>query len=498
MRAFPSFRVRDANRYDADLQGEYVLYWMIASRRTRYNFGLQRAIDWARVLAKPLLVIEPLSCNYRWACDRFHRFILDGMIDNHRNFARHNIAYHSYLEPHGGDGDGLIGALTKRAAVVVTDDYPAFFLPRIVSRFARTIEKKCELVDSNGLLPVAAATKCFARAFDFRRFLQKHLKPHLLEFPDAEPLSTYDPQSAISLDPQILKRWPQLAQDPGEISLKEFPIDHSVATTSTPGGSAAAESLLHTFLGERLEHYVSRRNLPEESGTTGLSPYLHFGHISTHEIFHRVTECGHWQIQHLAETATGGRNGWWGCDENTEALLDQLITWRELGFNMCHQRSDYARYRSLPAWAQQTLGEHAKDPRPFCYELEEFDGATTHDPLWNAIQRQLVNSGRVHNYLRMLWGKKILEWSSSPQRALRIMIHLNNKYALDGRDPNSYSGIFWTLGRYDRAWGPERPIFGKIRYMSSENTARKLPLRGYLEKWQGEISLSHHQLTLPE
>ncbi len=165
---------------------------------------------------------------------------------------------------------------------------------------------------------------------------------------------------------------------------------------------------------------------------------------------------------------------------------------------MCHQRSDSARYRSLPAWANQTLGEHAKDPRPFCYELEEFDAATTHDPLWNAIQRQLVNSGRVHNYLRMLWGKKILEWSSSPQRALQIMIHLNNKYALDGRDPNSYSGIFWTLGRYDRAWGPERPIFGKIRYMSSENTARKLPLRGYLEKWQGEISLSHHQLTLPE
>ena len=138
-----------------------------------------------------------------------------------------------------------------------------------------------------------------------------------------------------------------------------------------------------------------------------------------------------------------------------------------------------------PTGRKKTLQQHADDPRAYLYVQDSFDAAETHDPLWNAAQRQLAQSGEVHNYLRMLWGKKILEWSASPQEALKTMIHLNNKYAVDGRDPNSYSGIFWILGRYDRAWGPERPIFGKIRYMSSENTARKYRTTGYLEKWGG-------------
>ncbi len=143
-----------------------------------------------------------------------------------------------------------------------------------------------------------------------------------------------------------------------------------------------------------------------------------------------------------------------------EAFLDQVITWRELGFNCCHMRKDYDQYESLPAWAQKTLKEHENDARTARYSLEELEGARTHDPLWNAAQTQLVTEGRIHNYLRMLWGKKIIEWTRSPREALRVMIELNNRYALDGRDPNSYSGIFWCLGRYDRPWGPERPIFG--------------------------------------
>jgi deoxyribodipyrimidine photo-lyase len=168
--------------------------------------------------------------------------------------------------------------------------------------------------------------------------------------------------------------------------------------------------------------------------------------------------------------------------ESAEGFLDQLVTWRELGFNMCSKRDDFERYESLPDWAQTTLAEHASDPRQFNYTLDEFAQAETHDPLWNAAQRQLIREGKIHNYLRMLWGKKILEWSATPQDSLAVMIELNNRFALDGRDPNSYSGIFWILGRYDRAWGPERPIFGKIRYMSSDNTARKLDVTKYLEK----------------
>ncbi len=169
--------------------------------------------------------------------------------------------------------------------------------------------------------------------------------------------------------------------------------------------------------------------------------------------------------------------------EASEAFLDELITWRELGFNFCRRRKDYRSYASLPDWASATLGKHAADERKYAYSLAEFESAATHDPLWNAAQRQLTREGKIHNYLRMLWGKKILEWSSGPQVAAEIMIELNNKYALDGNDPNSYSGIFWVLGRYDRPWGPERPIFGTVRYMSSENTARKMRVAEYIERY---------------
>jgi deoxyribodipyrimidine photo-lyase len=166
-----------------------------------------------------------------------------------------------------------------------------------------------------------------------------------------------------------------------------------------------------------------------------------------------------------------------------EAFLDQLVTWRELGVNMCAHRADYDSFETLPAWALRTLAKHARDRRSVLYTAEQFERADTHDPLWNAGQRQLVQEGRLHNYIRMLWGKKILEWSRQPEDALNVMLELNNKYALDGRDPNSYSGIFWVLGRYDRPWGPERPVFGTVRYMSSENTARKVRVREYIRRF---------------
>ncbi len=166
-----------------------------------------------------------------------------------------------------------------------------------------------------------------------------------------------------------------------------------------------------------------------------------------------------------------------------ESFWDELITWRELGYNMCWRRQDYDQYASLPAWARQTLADHKTDRRDHVYSLEAFESGQTHDALWNAAQHQLLREGRIHNYLRMLWGKKILEWSPTPEDALEVMIELNNKYALDGRDPNSYSGIFWVLGRYDRPWGPERPIFGKVRYMSSENTARKVRVKDYIRQY---------------
>ena len=220
-----------------------------------------------------------------------------------------------------------------------------------------------------------------------------------------------------------------------------------------------------------------------------MSPYLHWGHISVPEMFLDLVQREGWTPEQLAPKASGSRSGWWGMSSAVESFLDELITWRELGFNMAWQRDDYDRYESLPEWAQKTLAEHAKDPRPHVYDLEGFAKAETHDEIWNAAQRQLVRDGRIHNYLRMLWGKKILHWTETPRDALEIMVELNNRYAVDGRDPNSYSGIFWVLGRYDRAWGPERPIFGKIRYMTSDSTRKKVRLRKYLREYSPQSAL---------
>jgi deoxyribodipyrimidine photo-lyase len=187
-----------------------------------------------------------------------------------------------------------------------------------------------------------------------------------------------------------------------------------------------------------------------------------------------------WTPDKLSEKSNGKRTGWWGTGKNAEAFLDELVTWREIGFNMCTLTSNFDSYDSLPDWSRKTLADHQSDLKEFYYEIDEFENAKTHDNIWNAAQNELVRTGKIHNYLRMLWGKKILEWSVTPKRSMEIMIELNNKYALDGRDPNSYSGIFWILGRYDRPWGPERSIFGKIRYMSSERTRGKIDLKNYL------------------
>jgi deoxyribodipyrimidine photo-lyase len=267
----------------------------------------------------------------------------------------------------------------------------------------------------------------------------------------------------------IPRRWPpaetKLLQGDFD-TLRTLPIDHRVGPTPIQGGSRAGAAVLRRFLTTRLTRYSEDRNHPDDDVTSGLSPYLHFGYISVHEVAANVMKTENWSQTGLNSRATGARSGWWGMSPSAEGFLDELVTWRELGFNMAWQRLDFEEYDSLPDWSRATLAKHAKDHRPHVYSLREFEEARTHDSLWNAAQIQLLREGRIHNYLRMLWGKKILEWSSSPREALAIMIELNNKYALDGRDPNSASGIFWVLGRYDRPWGPERPIFGTVRYMS--------------------------------
>lgn len=486
MKSAPESRIQLLKDAPIRSDGEFVLYWMTAARRTHYNFGLQHAIAGAAALRKPIVVVESLPCGSGWDSDRHHQFMLDGMADNARRLARPSVAYHPYLESKRGAAVALVAALADRACAVVLDYFPQTDWLQPSHQVAARGRRRVEAVDSNGLLPLSASGKAFSTAYSFRRFLQSELPLHLPEGPRPDPLSRLSLPRIAGLPGKLLRKWPPVRFDDGRPPSESFgalPINHSVPPVSMRGGAAAARRVLSRFLRTRLSGYQERRNHPDDDATSNLSAYLHFGHISPHEIFRGVMEAEGWSLGDLSHRADGRRSGWWRAGEDAEAFLDQLITWRELGFNFCSRRDDYDRYHSLPAWAQATLEAHSRDFKPHLYSLDDLQAAHTHDRVWNAAQRQLAAEGRLHNYLRMVWGKKILEWSPSPQEALAAMIELNNKYALDGRDPNSYTGIFWVLGRYDRPWGPERPIFGKIRYMSSENTARKVRLRKYLEKF---------------
>jgi deoxyribodipyrimidine photo-lyase len=460
---------------------------MTGYRRLGWNFALQRAAETARALNKPLVILEILQIDYPYASHRLHRFILEGMAERARDLRDSSVLHYPFVEAEEGEARGLLPALASHACSVVADDYPAFFLPRVVNAAGARLEARLEVVDSNGLFPMAAADRTFTAAYHFRRFLQKNLAEYLGEAPEEDPLSEPLPAGEGVIHSDILGGWPPtsgpLLEGDGSV-LGALPLDAAVPPVAARGGTGPALARLNHFVSSALDRYHEDRNHPDGEATSTLSPYLHFGNLSSHEVFARVAAWEGWTPLRLSDRTDGARAGWWGMGEGAEAFLDQLVTWRELGFNMAVREDDFMEYRSLPAWARGTLEEHEGDPRPHLYTYDEFREARTHDPLWNAAQRQLLQDGMIHNYLRMLWGKKILEWSPSAREALEIMIDLNDRLALDGRDPNSYSGIFWCLGRYDRGW-TERPVFGKVRSMSSERTRKKVRLDGYLARFAG-------------
>ncbi|APG28359.1 deoxyribodipyrimidine photolyase [Syntrophotalea acetylenivorans] len=486
MHAVPAERISTANDLPIQDRGRYVLYWMRAARRPFWNFSLQHAVQRAIELQRPLLIVETLACDEPCANLRHHHFALDGMADNARQFADKSVAYHPFVEQQPGQIGALLTQIGQETCLLVTDEHPLLEQRQQLSALAKALPICIEVIDGNGILPLRATDRDFTTAYSFRRFLQRQLAGHLLTMPLADPLrETRLPQ--LKKKPEILSKPESTFSDnllKGQHnSLYQLPIDQQVQPVKQSGGYQAAEVLFERFLAEGLPRYVEQRNQPEREITSGLSAHLRWGHISPHQLVQRLLTQEGWTPGHLSLECRGQRSGWWGLNENSEAFLDQLITWRELGYQLCHRRDDYQQVDSLPEWAQQTLNHHADDPRPYLYSAEELAASQTHDALWNAAQRQLVREGRIHNYLRMLWGKKILEWSPSPKAALKVMIDLNDRLALDGRDPNSYSGIGWCLGRFDRAWGPERPIFGKIRYMSSLNTARKVSVKNYLRRY---------------
>ena len=359
----PEPRIRDALDRTVRPERTWILYWMTSARRPTYNFALQRAVELAKELNKPLLVFEAVRAAYGHASDRLHRFLLQGMADNHDAFAGRGVGYLPYVEPEPDAGKGLLRALGSRACAVVTDDHPGFFLPKMLEAASNQLDVRMEAVDSNGVLPIERE-RAYLRAVDFRRHVQRTL-PTAFVLPAPDPLEGVQLPPAPVLDEALLHRWPPAtASSLREGDLSSLPIDHTVGPVGMRGGAAAARDRLERFVAERLDRYAAESNHPDARATSGLAPYLHFGHIATHEVFDAVAHRERWSMDRVADRAAGQRAGWWGMSEAAERFVDQLVTWRELGFSTAARRPDHREFGSLPPWARQTLADHVGDPRP--------------------------------------------------------------------------------------------------------------------------------------
>lgn len=477
----PSDRIVQLNDRQPRGDGEFVLYWMIAHRRPHWNHALERAIELAQELRRPLLVLEYLRSGHAFSCDRVHRLLIDGMAANRAALARSAACYVAYVEPRAGAGAAVLRGLAARAAAVVTDTFPCYLHPRMAAAFAAECPVRTEAVDANGLLPLQATAAASQRAVDFRRVLQRGLRPHLGRFPKADPLRGVRLPRLAEADVPVGSDLDALLAG----GIAQLPLDHAVGPVALRGGWRAARAALADFLDARLARYGEGRNQLVGGAASGLSPWLHLGHISAHEVVQAVWDREGWSPERLGEGARGSKEGWWGMSAPAESFLDELLTWRELGHHYCHHQPGYDRFDTLPDWALASLERHRGDRRDHVYDYGQLERGETHDELWNAAQAQLRGEGVIHNYLRMLWGKKVIEWSATPEDAWAALDRINNRWAIDGCNPNSWSGIAWCFGRFDRPWFPERPIFGSIRWMSSDNTRRKMDVKPYLARWTG-------------
>ena len=439
-------RVRKLNDAPVRADGRYVLHWCRWNRRADANHALAFAAGLANQLARPLLYLENLSCDYPYASDRLHTFALQGMPETAARLRRLGIGCWFHVPLRKSEAGQAIAAALADASAVVTDDCP---LP------APDFDVAAYAVDSCCVVPAALVPiQCYA-AYSIRPRIHKLLPRFLTPAPAVRIRSRFD-EPAPSWHTEV---------QPERIAtlVTACEIDHGVAPVAgTRGGRAEALRRLREFLRHRLRRYAREKNEPSAHATSELSPYLHRGHISSLEVALAVRE---YAAEHKLI-----------ADE----FQEELIVRRELAFNFMRHSAGTS-LDDLPSWARGTLAAHRKDRRDPRYTREQLEQAATCDDLWNAAQTELLRRGRIHGYYRMYWGKKILEWSATPREALDTALYLNDRYALDGQDPNSNANILWCFGLHDRPW-PEHPIFGTVRTMSRAGMERKTDVAAYVRE----------------
>jgi deoxyribodipyrimidine photo-lyase len=447
----PRVTVRRPGPPDPD--GACVVYWMQRAQRAIDNPALDIVIEAANTLGKPAAVFFAPVPFYPHANLRHYKFLNEGIPDIAAALAKRNVGFVLRRYP---DHSLIRFCDEVKAALVVGDENPM----REPDHWRAIASKKLKVplwtVDADVIVPSKLLEKAQYAAHIIRPRLRAHLKQFLA--------ASKNPRAQVVWEKTLGKKLTIDSLDPEFDITQNWPLDRSASAVSNwRGGSSEALRLLHEFTRHKLHHYGTQRNKPEIDHTSRLSPYLHFGHVSPITIALAVAK------------ADAPR-------PDKEAFLNQIITWRELSVNLVRYNENYDNFECAEPWAHRTLAKHAKDDRPVTYTEKQLEDAETHDSLWNAAQMQMVNGGWMHNYVRMYWGKKILEWSKSPGEAYRTAVYLNDKYELDGRDPNGYAGIAWSIvGKFDRPWF-ERPIFGQIRYMSGASTGKKFDSKKYIEQ----------------
>ncbi len=440
-------------------QGNFVLYWMQQSQRAEYNLALEYAVQQANQIGQGVLVVFGLMDGYPEANLRHYTFMLEGLQETQAALARRGIK----MVVQKGKPVAVALSIGRKASLIVCDRGYLRHQRQWRQKVAREAGCRVVQIESDVVVPLeVVSNKAEYAARTIRPKIHRHLSNYLLEFKPTKLKKSSLQLRVSGIDLSKI-----------DAVLKKMSLDQSVGPVSHffKGGTAQARKIFSDFLRRRFINYVDNRNQPQTDDVSHMSKYLHFGQISPLYLAMQVLK-------------TKKRS-----KEALDAFLEELVVRRELAMNFVYYSPNYDSYQCLPNWAQKTLAEHKKDSREYRYTRRQLENARTHDEYWNAAMREMTSTGFMHNYMRMYWGKKILEWTPTPEQAFKTTLAINNKYFLDGRDANSYTGVAWIFGVHDRAWF-ERPIFGKIRYMAASGLERKCDIRAYVRKVEALVKES--------